>query len=68
LSYVLGLEPDAFRCKIPECEAYQYSFNSVGGGSESIFPFEEDDDEDRDYCKHYPIKMVILNKPFKLRF
>jgi len=53
---IVGLEPNAFRCKIPECDFARSDYSSVAGGSERIFPPDEDDDDEKDYCKYYPIR------------
>ena len=46
-----GLEPEKFRCVIPQCDDHVFSpsFDDV---SYAIFP--EDDDDERDFCKYYP--------------
>jgi len=53
-----GLEPEAFRCKIDGCDLGPNSpFDAAGGGRDQIFPYDEDDDDDRDYCKHFPVRV-----------
>jgi len=54
------LEPNEFRCKIDPCDDSHSTFESVGGGSKFIFPLEEDEEDERDYCKHYPVKVNNL--------
>ncbi len=51
LFFSSALEPDAFRCEIPQCDdgVVDPSFSDVPS---SIFPLDDDDDED--YCQYYP--------------
>ncbi len=51
LFFSSALEPDAFRCEIPQCDdgVLDPSFSDVPS---SIFPLDDDDDED--YCQYYP--------------
>ncbi len=41
------MEPNAYRCRIPECSADDGDFTSVGGPD--LFPL--DDDGNPDYCR-----------------
>ncbi len=41
------MEPDAFRCRIPQCPAEDGEFSSLGGPE--MFP--PDENGDPDYCK-----------------
>lgn len=46
-----GLEPDKFRCIIPECDS-GVSDPMFGDVPIGIYPL--DDDDEKDYCKYYP--------------
>ena len=48
------MEPDDFRCIIPECNETSENHGTVMEFGNSIFG--RDDDGNIDYCKRYPIK------------
>jgi len=40
-----------------ECDDLDSSFNNAAGGSDLIFPLKESNDDARDYCKYYPLRV-----------
>lgn len=52
---MIGLQPDAFRCQIPECDGSGASFSDFNS---SIFPIE---DSEPDYCSYYPVSNFTTN-------